>query len=98
MQSNNDAISIDQLLSEGARVVDVRSKSEFESGHVRGSINIPLNEVEKRLAEIKSISHPIVLCCASGMRSGTARTLLRSLGVKDVFNGGAWQQLEQTAS
>ena len=51
-------------------IIDVRTPAEFMGGNVAGSINIPLNEIQLRVSEIKQIQQPIVLCCASGNRSG----------------------------
>ena len=70
-------------------IIDVRTPGEFMGGHVAGSINIPLQEIQNRADEIKALSQPIVLCCASGMRSGQATVYLKSLGV-DCENGGSW--------
>ena len=70
-------------------VVDVRTRTEFSGGNVAGSINIPLNEIQERFEEIKSLHQPIVLCCASGGRSGQATHFLKSMGI-DCENGGSW--------
>ncbi|MBS1782593.1 MAG: rhodanese-like domain-containing protein [Bacteroidetes bacterium] len=70
-------------------VIDVRRPDEFMGGHVAGSINIPLNEVEARIEEIKAIKEPIVLCCAGGTRSGRAAEFLKNQGINCV-NGGSW--------
>lgn len=70
-------------------VVDVRTRAEFMGGNVAGSINIPLNEIQARLDEIKNLKQPIVLCCASGNRSGQATAFLKNNGI-DCENGGSW--------
>jgi rhodanese-related sulfurtransferase len=70
-------------------IVDVRSRDEFAGGHVAGSINIPLNEVPGRVAEIKNLPQPILLCCMSGNRSGLATAMLQQAGVP-CSNGGSW--------
>ena len=70
-------------------IIDVRTPGEFMGGHVAGSINIPLQEIQNRIDEIKELDQPIVLCCASGMRSGQATVYLRSVGI-DCENGGSW--------
>lgn len=74
-------------------VIDVRTPGEFMGGNVVGSINIPLDEIQERLDEIKSISDPIVLCCASGARSGYATSFLRNMGI-DCVNGGSWMEVQ----
>ena len=73
-------------------VVDVRTRAEFSGGNVAGSINIPLNEIQERFEEIKSLHQPIVLCCASGGRSGQATHFLKSMGI-DCENGGSWLEV-----
>jgi rhodanese-related sulfurtransferase len=70
-------------------IIDVRSPAEFASGHVMGSINIPLQEVPDRIEEIRSIAQPLILCCASGNRSGQATNFLHSQGF-ECENGGSW--------
>ncbi len=74
-------------------IVDVRSADEFRMGHVRGSINIPLQEVSTRVAEFKKLEAPLVLCCASGNRSGIATIMLQREGV-NCTNGGGWMDVE----
>ena len=70
-------------------IIDVRTSAEFISGHVDGSINVPLHEIMDRLEELKSFSQPLVLCCASGSRSGQATVYLRHYGI-ECENGGSW--------
>lgn len=73
-------------------IVDVRTPGEFMGGHVAGSINIPLNEIQRRVDEIKALPQPIILCCASGNRSSQATGFLKSCGI-DCMNGGSWLDL-----
>lgn len=70
-------------------VVDVRSRSEYMGGHVAGSVNIPLQEIPTRIEEISNMKQPLVLCCASGNRSGQAHQYLLQRGIECV-NGGSW--------
>lgn len=77
---------------EGATIVDVRSHEEYMGGHVNGALNIPLFEVPERVEEFKKMSQPIVLCCASGNRSGQATAFLNAHGV-ECYNGGGWMQV-----
>ncbi len=70
-------------------IVDVRTPAEYQGGNPEGSINIPLQEIDKRFDEIKSLEEPIVLCCASGNRSGQATQYLSQKGV-NCCNGGSW--------
>ncbi|MCC7401962.1 MAG: rhodanese-like domain-containing protein [Chitinophagaceae bacterium] len=73
-------------------IIDVRTKEEFSGGHVEGSINIPLHEIPHRLAEIKKMEQPLILCCASGNRSGQAMAYLKRLGI-ECNNGGSWLKI-----
>jgi rhodanese-related sulfurtransferase len=70
-------------------VVDVRTRAEFSGGHVKGSVNIPLQEITSHIEEIKAMEQPIIFCCASGGRSGQATQYFKSLGV-NCENGGSW--------
>ena len=76
------------LKSEKTVIVDVRTPGEFMGGHVAGSINIPLNEIPQHLDELKKMEQ-IVLCCASGGRSGQATMFLKQNGI-ECSNGGSW--------
>ncbi len=80
---------IKEMLDRGGVVIDVRTPGEFASGHVPGSKNIPLNNLNQRLPEIKKINKPLVLCCASGMRSAQANAMLSKQGL-ECMNGGSW--------
>jgi phage shock protein E len=71
------------------KIIDVRTIAEFNSGHAPGSINIPLSEIAAIVEEIKNMNQRIILCCASGNRSGQATNFLKSYGV-DCENGGSW--------
>jgi phage shock protein E len=74
-------------------IVDVRTPAEFAGGHVEGSINIPLQEIPVRVQEIKNLSQPIILCCASGNRSGQATAFLKGHKI-DCSNGGSWHDVQ----
>jgi len=79
-------------MSNKPTIVDVRTPQEFMGGHVAGSINIPLQQVQQRLEEIKALPQPLILCCASGGRSGQATAFLQMAGV-DCANGGGWTEV-----
>lgn len=83
-------MNIEELVRSGqATIVDVRSTMEYMGGHVAGSKNIPLDELDRRIDEVKSLAGPLVLVCASGGRSGMAQQMLSSQGV-ECYNGGGW--------
>jgi len=82
-----------ELVKNGAQIIDVRTKSEFQSGHIKGSVNIPLQMLSASLAKIKK-DKPVITCCASGMRSSSAKSILKSNGYVEVYNGGGWSSLQ----
>lgn len=78
-----------ELLRRGAVVVDVRSPAEYAGGARPGSLNIPLSELQERCTALDK-ARPVVVCCASGTRSGLAARVLRAMGFKEVVNAGPW--------
>jgi rhodanese-related sulfurtransferase len=82
------------LVEQGAVILDVRSKGEYAGGHVKGSINIPVDQLRNNLGKLPDKSKPIITCCASGMRSGAAKGILESSGYQQVHNGGSWASLQ----
>jgi rhodanese-related sulfurtransferase len=82
-----------QLMKEGAIILDVRTKGEYGSGHIRGSVNIPVEQLHKNLHKLKDKKRPIIACCESGMRSSSAKGILKSNGFINVHNGGRWMSL-----
>jgi len=90
---NKKKTDFTSLVRDGAVIIDVRSTGEFNEGHIRGSRNIPLDSIQNRLGDIKKLQKPVITVCRSGVRSNMARSILASGGVT-VYNGGAWNQLE----
>lgn len=82
------------LVNQGAIIVDVRTKNEYASGHIKGSVNIPLDSLSSNLSKLKDKNKPVITCCASGMRSSAAKNILKSNGFIDVYNGGGWDSLQ----
>jgi len=82
-----------ELVAEGAIILDVRTKGEYGMGHIRGSINIPVEQLSKNLHKLKDKKRPVITCCQSGMRSASAKGILTSNGFSNVHNGGRWQSL-----
>lgn len=89
-------VDLRELVKNGAQIVDVRTREEFKSGHLKGSVNIPLQELNQSMNKIVK-TKPVVVCCASGMRSSSAKSILKSNGY-DAHNGGGWQSLESKIS
>jgi phage shock protein E len=90
-------VNFSQLRRDGAQIVDVRTAAEFKSGHLNGSVNIPLQTLTQSLGKIRK-DKPVITCCASGMRSATAKGILKSAGFSEVYNGGSWLGLERKIS
>lgn len=82
------------LVKNGAIVIDVRSRNEFENGHIPGSLNIPLDQLKKNLQRLPDKQQAVILCCASGVRSSSAKAMLKAHGYSKVFNGGSWSALQ----
>jgi phage shock protein E len=76
-----------------ATIIDVREPGEFCMGCVEGSTNIPLGQVPQMIEDFKNMKKPLVLCCASGNRSGQAVQFLEANGVDDIYNGGGWNEV-----
>lgn len=86
-------MNVEQIVKENlGTIVDVRTPAEFLGGSVANSINIPLQDIPTKMEEIKSLKAPLVLCCASGGRSGMATQMLSQQGV-ECCNGGSWMDV-----
>lgn len=83
---------LEKALEQKGAIVDVRTPGEFAGGNVKGSINIPLNSIENKLNDFKKLNGPVILCCASGNRSGQATRFLKAQGI-DCVNGGSWHSV-----
>lgn len=73
-------------------IVDVRTREEFMGGHVINSINIPVQELAQNMEKLMQLPTPLILCCASGGRSGMAAEVLQKAGI-DCFNAGSWLEV-----
>jgi rhodanese-related sulfurtransferase len=87
------AVDYVTLVKNGAQIIDVRTPGEYQSGHIRGSKNIPLQVLASKLNMLDK-SKPIITCCASGMRSASAKSMLLQKGFSEVYNGGGWTSLQ----
>ena len=77
-----------RLVDGGARLLDVRTRGEYDAGHVEGAINISVVELKDRLADLEPKDQPIIVYCRSGHRSAAAAGILRDAGFKAVFDLG----------
>ncbi|WP_264520887.1 rhodanese-like domain-containing protein [Flavobacterium sp. N1994] len=93
MFSTKGDINLAQIVNDGAFLVDVRSADEFAQGHLKGSVNIPLNQIPNFLSKFKGKKN-IVVFCKSGGRSNQAKYILEHNGFTNVYNGGTWENVE----
>ena len=87
-------VDVRPFINSGSDILDVRSEKEFAEGHIKGSINIPLDQIGSRLDEVKNLNEPIIAVCRSGRRSGMATKQLKRSGFK-VYNGGGWEEVSE---
>lgn len=85
------------LAQQGAIILDVRTPEEFRDGHIKGSLNIPVQVIAGKVAELKKKGKPIIAVCRSGARSGVAAGILKNAGI-EAYNGGPWNSLEHVIS
>jgi rhodanese-related sulfurtransferase len=90
----HEAVDYKELMQKGALIIDVRSPLEFASGNIKGSRNIPLDQFQNRIAELKKSGKPVIAVCRSGNRSGAAKSMLDQAGI-EAYNGGAWDSLDR---
>ncbi len=84
-----------EALARGAMVVDVRSAGEFASGHVAEARNIPVDQLARRTRDLGSKKRPVIVYCASGMRSRSARSSLEREGFASVIDLGSMRNAER---
>jgi rhodanese-related sulfurtransferase len=89
-----ETVNIGELIKNGAQIIDVRSSGEFAQGHIKKAKNIPLDKLSGQLNKLDK-NKAIITCCASGMRSASARGILLKAGFKQVVNGGGWTNLRK---
>jgi rhodanese-related sulfurtransferase len=80
------------LVEQGAKLVDVRTSAEHAAGHIEGSVHVPLGELADRLGELGDKQRPVVVYCASGMRSATAAAILKRAGFAEVHDLGGMRR------
>lgn len=88
---------VEEMLAQGAAIIDVRTPQEFSRGHVANSVNYPLQSISSKVGELKKMQKPLVLCCASGNRSGQATRILQAEGIT-CENGGSWTKVQNMIS
>ncbi len=90
-----NSAALEAALAAKPLLLDVRTKGEFAGGSVPGAVNIPVQELEARLAELRGKNEQIVVFCRSGSRSAMAKSILERNGLGQVVNGGSWQNVKQ---
>jgi phage shock protein E len=85
---------LENKIAKGAIILDVRTAKEFEMGHIEGSVNISLGEIRHRYTVLDSTKTYITVC-SHGLRSVKVVSILKERGFKNVYNGGAWNDLEK---
>jgi phage shock protein E len=88
------SVNYAELVKNGAIILDVRSKGEYAVGHIIGSLNISVDTLKNNLTKLKDKNKTIITCCASGMRSASAKSILKANGYSQVYNGGGWSSLQ----
>lgn len=92
--SSAPSADLKSIIEAGAFLVDVRTPGEFMEGHVKASVNIPLDSIPNQLSKFKNKKN-IIVFCRSGARSGQAKTILQQNGFDNVINGGTWNNIKQ---
>lgn len=87
-------VNLKSIINDEAFLVDVRTTGEFAEGHVKGSINIPLDSLVSELEKFKNKKN-IIVFCRSGTRSGMAKSILEQNGFTNVINAGTWESVNQ---
>ena len=90
--TRSNKTSYKELLNQGAIIIDVRTESEYKSGHIKNSINVPLKDLTYRINEFDKKDN-IVTVCAAGIRAESAKKFFESRGY-NVANGGRWTNLK----
>ncbi|WP_104734607.1 rhodanese-like domain-containing protein [Hanstruepera ponticola] len=85
---------IQYFLENGAVILDVRTKKEWDNGHIENAVHIPLNELQNHVEELKAMNKPFVVCCESGVRSAKAAKFLNLKRI-EATNGGGWVSLRK---
>ncbi len=83
-----------EYILKGAILLDVRTESEYNSGHISDALNVPLNELKNGVVSIKKLDKPVIVYCASGIRSAMGTKILKSNGI-DAINGGGISKLKK---
>ena len=93
-----EKVDLPSLVKDGALVIDVRTPGEFSGGAVKGAINIPYDEIVRKIGNVEpDKSRTIIVYCQSGSRSGAAKKSLERIGYTQVVNGGGFSKVRTRA-
>jgi rhodanese-related sulfurtransferase len=84
---------VKEALRHGAVIIDVRTAHEFDQGKVSGSINIPIDRININLQRIRQMPKPVIVCSGSDSETEKAIAILKTNGIKEVYNGGRWTRI-----
>ena len=87
------SVNYKELVIQGALIIDVRTRHEYKLGHIIGSINIPVEQLDANIYQFLDRKTPIITCCSSGVRSANAKNILKSFGFKNAHDAGNWRSL-----
>ena len=93
--SKKPKVNYKDLVKNGAIILDVRTKSEYQAGHIKDSMHISIDQLDKSLDKLSNKSKPVIAVCASGMRSKAAASLLKASGYTNVYDAGSWKHLKE---
>lgn len=91
-----EAINFKELVNQGAVILDVRTSSEYKTGHIKNAKNISVQQLAGQLNKLNNKT-PVITCCASGMRSASAASILKKAGF-EAYDGGSWLSLQRKLS
>jgi rhodanese-related sulfurtransferase len=84
---------IKNAILRGAIIIDVRTGTEYDRGHVPDAFNIPVDRIGASADRLRDTKRPVIVCCSTGERSSKAQQILKAKGVKEVYNGGSWENV-----
>jgi rhodanese-related sulfurtransferase len=84
---------VQAFINNNAIILDVRTDKEYNNGHIKDSLHIPLSDLHTNLEKLKAYNKPFIVCCQSGVRSAKAAKFL-NLNNIEATNGGGWVSLK----
>jgi phage shock protein E len=90
----NNSFNLKEIIKNNAILVDVRTPSEYAEAQIKGAVNIPLDQLNNRISQLKDKNH-IIVFCRSGYRSSQAKALLEAKGFTNVINAGTWIKVKR---